>query len=238
MVRLFILRFPASVRWACRQNSHHIDLADNPANGIKAPFAGDKKKRPFTREEVDAACQLPMPPTTKAFDAEAWKSLPLIARYTGCRLGEIAQLTGKDVVEVQGVICLHIVERVSEGKTTKTHSDRYVPIAKKIKSLVDRLCKAHGDGPLIPHCGTWSDQKFGVVKPAKVFGNAYQKAVKKIAPDLSFHSFRHYAITEMANAGIPEEDRMRIVGHKGRSVHQGYTQIDIRVMSEAVEVIY
>ena len=177
-------------------------------------------------------------PSTNAFDEEAWNALPLIARYTGARLGEIAQLTGKDVVEVHGVTCLHIFERESEGKTTKTHSERYVPAAKKIKPLVDDLRKQHGDGPLFPNCGTWAGGRHGVAKPAKAFGNAFQRIVKSVAPDLSFHSFRHYAITEMANAGIPEEVRMRIVGHKGRSVHAGYTQIDIKTMAKAVETIY
>lgn len=222
--------------WAI--DEEQIDLDANPVEGVKAPFAGGKKKRPFTKDEADAACNLSMPPSTRAFDKESWNSLPLIARYTGARLGEIAQLTGKDVVEVHGVTCLHIFEREAEGKTTKTHSERYVPVAMKIKRLVDKLRKKHGDGPLFPNCGTWIDSKFGVVKPAKFLGNAFQKAVKKIAPDLSFHSFRHFAITEMANQGVAEEVRMRIVGHKGRTVHAGYTQIDVQTMAGAVEKIY
>lgn len=223
-------------QWAI--DEEQIELGANPVRGVKAPFAGEKKNRPFTKDEADAACNLPMPSNTRSFNEEAWKSLPLLARYTGARLGEIAQLTGKDVVEVQGVTCLHIFERMSEGRTTKTHADRYIPVAKKIRPLVVKLRKQHGDEALFPNCGTWAGGRHGVAKPAKAFGNAFQRIVKSVAPDLSFHSFRHYAVTEMANAGIPEEVRMRIVGHKGRSVHAGYTQIDVATMARAVDTIF
>ncbi len=210
----------------------------NPVQGIKVPFTKVNNRRPFTRAEVEQACKIPYPARHTKFDEEAWTSLPLVARYTGARLGEIAQLTGKDLVDVHGTLCLHIYERKSEGRSTKTHDDRYVPIAKKIQPLLKALRDSHGEGPLFPNCGTWIDSKFGVVKPAKQFSNVFQRVVKKIAPDLTFHCFRHYAVSQMANAGVPQEVRMRIVGHQGRSVHAGYTQIDIRVMAEAVEIIY
>lgn len=210
----------------------------NPVQGVKVPFTKVNNRRPFTTAEVEQACKIPYPTRHTKFDEEAWTSLPLLARYTGARLGEIAQLAGKDVVEVHGIPCLHIYERQSEGKTTKTHDDRLVPIANKIQPLLNALRKTHGEGPLFPHCGTWTDKKFGVVKPAKQFSNVYQRAVKKVAPDVTFHSFRHYAVSQMANAGIPEEVRMRIVGHKTKTVHGGYTAIDVETMAKAVEMIY
>lgn len=215
-----------------------IDAKANPATGVKVPSMGSSNRRPFKRKEVEAACRLPMPSKTTKFNEEAWRALPLLARYTGARLGELAQLTCEDVVEVHGILCLHIYEDKIQGKSTKTHNDRYVPIASKVIPLVERLKKEQGNGLLLPNTGTWTDKNFGVVKPAKTLGNVFQRQVKGIAPDLTFHSFRSYAITEMANAGIHEEVRMRIVGHKGKTVHAGYTKIDINVMAKAVEKIY
>lgn len=103
--------------WAL--NEEVIEISANPAQGIKAPFARKKNRRPFTRGEVDAACNLPMPAKTLSFNLEAWRALPLLARYTGARLGELAQLTGKDVVEVHGVTCLYIYEDISQGTTVR-----------------------------------------------------------------------------------------------------------------------
>jgi integrase len=223
-------------QWAIDEGK--VEPMLNPAQGIRAPTARAQKRRPFTRPAVDAACKLPMPVKTNAFDEESWCALPLLARYTGARLCELAQLSGKDVQDVHGVRCFHIYEREHEGRTSKTHTDRYVPVASKIQPVVDQLLANHGDGPLLPHCGTWRSVKSGIVKPAKALGNVFQRQVKKIAPDLTFHTFRHYAVTEMANAGVPEEVRMRIVGHATRSVHQGYTDIDVKRMAEAVETIY
>ena len=42
----------------------------------------------------------------------------------------------------------------------------------------------------------------------------------------SFHSLRHCAGTWMAEAGVPEDVRMKILGHKSGKVHGGYVHHD------------
>ena len=69
-------------------------------------------------------------------------------------------------------------------------------------------------------------------------GRAFNRVVKKVAPNKSFHSWRHFAITEMANGGIAREIRLRIVGHQEGSVHGGYTHINVETLKAAIETIY
>ena len=53
---------------------------------------------------------------------------------------------------------------------------------------------------------------------------------------LSFHSFRHTAISAMANAGVTKERRMKLSGHKS-NVHERYTHHDLQELRKDVESI-
>jgi integrase len=51
---------------------------------------------------------------------------------------------------------------------------------------------------------------------------------------LSFHSLRHSFTSILANAGVPEETRMELTGHKERAVHQRYTHRELQRLAEAI----
>ncbi len=51
---------------------------------------------------------------------------------------------------------------------------------------------------------------------------------------LGFHSFRHTAISAMANEGVSRELRMKLSGHKS-NVHERYTHHELETMRTAVE---
>ena len=50
---------------------------------------------------------------------------------------------------------------------------------------------------------------------------------------LGFHSLRHTFVSMMANAGVPKELRMKIVGHTS-SVHDRYTHFEAETLSAAL----
>ena len=53
---------------------------------------------------------------------------------------------------------------------------------------------------------------------------------------LGFHSFRHTAISEMANSGVSKERRMKLSGHKS-SVHERYTHHELEALRKEVESV-
>ncbi len=53
---------------------------------------------------------------------------------------------------------------------------------------------------------------------------------------LGFHSFRHTAISEQANAGVSKERRMKLSGHKS-NVHERYTHHDLEALRKDVESV-
>jgi integrase len=49
----------------------------------------------------------------------------------------------------------------------------------------------------------------------------------------SFHSLRHTAVSALANAGIPEDVRMLLVGHENVDVNRRYTKQDVETLRQA-----
>ena len=50
----------------------------------------------------------------------------------------------------------------------------------------------------------------------------------------TFHSLRHSFTSELANAGVPEEQRMKLTGHSSKAVHQGYTHHEFETLRNAL----
>ncbi len=189
-----------------------IETKDNPAGKIDIDGVDVKSKRPPEGKEVELLCNLPYR-KTKLFDKEAWRMMPVFARYSGCRVGEIALLTAKDIIVKNGIRCLKITA-FGEGKKLKTESsERLVPISDKLKPFLDKMLKNHTSGRLFPKCGDFKG-KDGSVKQAHYFDKYYNRATKNVAEDLSFHCWRVYANTQMADSGVDILDREAILGHK------------------------
>lgn len=209
-------------------------VAGNPSTGIRIEGAKHQAKLPFTREEADAVLNMKSP-KSKMYPQHAFRDFGMIARYTGARIGEIASLRAEDVIEVEGVRCLRLLTEKTGSRGDRSAAEgeyRIVPIAEKLVGTIDECLKRHPTGLLFPKTGTWK------WKRAHALGKAYNRAVKKIAPGKSFHSWRHYAISEMMNAGVPREIRLQIVGHKDDSVHGGYAHATVQAMLDAVGMIY
>jgi integrase len=52
--------------------------------------------------------------------------------------------------------------------------------------------------------------------------------------ELSFHSLRHTAISELANHGVAKEIRMKLSGHKS-NVHERYTHHELEALRTQIE---
>lgn len=225
-------RFRTLWSWCIAEG--YFAKADCPAEGVIAEkSAKGKSKRPITTVEADMVFDMTNP-HVKNVDEKTWHYLPIIARYTGARLAEVAQLTTDDVVTVQNVLCFSINDY--EDKSTKNiQSVRFVPISTKLQELI---------GPLLRECESAVDRvelfpARGDVqnKIAHDFSKAFNNRVKAIGAHITFHGLRSYAITQMANAGIGEIDRKRIVGHKDSTTHAGYTSSDLSRFLLAVNTI-
>jgi integrase len=175
----------------------------------------------------------------KGLHKKSWQFwLPLIALYTGARLGEIAQLTTANIVLEDGIWVL-VVTDAGEGQQVKTKAAvRKVPVSQRLVELglVDyaQALKGKGQSRLFP------DLPGARVRNqlSRWFNERYKRecgikddptGAKKV-----FHSFRVTAITKAVSAGAPLPHCQQIFGHE-KSV-LGETGTYIRELAAAVLV--
>ena len=127
-------------------------LARNPARGLRLPDPVNKrdKRLPFSPEQLHAIFNAPLyrgcidgeRGYNKVGDqgprnARFW--VPLIALFTGARLGEICQLDVTDIRPIDGVSCIVVSQRSLVGTTDKqlktSASDRLIPFASDVDPM-------------------------------------------------------------------------------------------------------
>lgn len=155
-----------------------------------------------------------------------------IAQWTGMRLAEIAQLSGKSIITRDGVECI----RVKDDAKTKAGSGRLIPIA---KTLADRVSLKELPYPpppvlnkrtkkLVPYAGVDVGKKFGRLKTKLGYG-----------PLHVFHSIRKTCTTHFEQAEVAEGITADIVGHKKQTMtyglYSGGTSVEQR--KEAVDAM-
>jgi integrase len=252
-----------ALRGMFRYGVDRMGMKENPADGVMVQRtkaernreARASRRRVPTHEEADRVCTAF--PVIKASPVEDCQDYALFARYTGMRLGEIAQLQADDALLFPGdafletvlrnpdqygrpyrhedgvpagmVLCLYVKD--AGERDTKTGLERVVPVADKLlPALNRRLQKARGkDGALFPAA---------VADRGAVFGRNWRNGVKKIHPELTMHGFRHYAASEMENNGVNRTVASAVLGHVENSVHGGYVHATIAALKEAVDRIH
>lgn len=160
-----------------------------------------------------------------------WHGLILVCYYTGCRLSDAANLRAGDVhLDGEPGPFLEYVERKKKHnpKVRKTlHTD-----------LSDYLLSVSlGDDPeafLFPRLagrGTGganglSREFVALMDEAGIQRRVIREGTKdggRRIYNLSEHSLRHSTASQLAEAGIPEDVRMAVVGHEDKKVHRNYT---------------
>ncbi|MDH7795812.1 MULTISPECIES: site-specific integrase [unclassified Beijerinckia] len=170
--------------------------------------------------------------------------LPLIAMYSGARLGELAQMDINDLRQINGIWCFHLTTEGGRGKRIKTKgSERVVPVHPELiaRGLIEyrEALKARRQKKLFPELvpdarGFWS----GV--PSK-FTNKYLRAIGiKRSKAHNVHSLRHTVADALRNAGFMDEQFGPLFGHTKATTTQKYgivSELDLTTRRKMVEAI-
>ncbi|HAS6497714.1 site-specific integrase [Vibrio parahaemolyticus] len=165
-----------------------------------------RPKRAITKQELGELLR-----STQSYkkSKDEWKYyLPRIAALTGCRLNEIAQLRVCDV-KLGDEPTLSINDGHDDKKLKNSSSKRILPITTPLLNLLNELVAGKGKNG---HLFTlpYSKQNGYAGKPSKYFSELLKSLDIK---DVSFHSLRHYVVTELFNAGVKEELIGSLMGH-------------------------
>jgi integrase len=220
-------------------------LARNPARGLRLPDPVNKrdKRLPFEREQLHAIFNAPLyrgcidgergynkVGYQRPRNARFW--VPLIALFTGARLGEICQLDTTDIRTVDGVDCIVVSLRSLNGSTDKqlktNASDRLIPVH---PTLIDcgllhfaEAKRKAGEKKLFNDIDVGSTGSRPVAF-SKWF-TQFLRACGAQRTRTSFHSFRHNFRDELRAARIDHDIALLLggwtTGSSRSAVHENY----------------
>lgn len=207
----------------------------NPAEAIDLFPAESSIKDAFTPEQIRKLLSV--------CDTE-WRGLILIARYCGLRLGDASRLNWKNIHSENGDMVLRFYpQKTRRGSVRREHE---IPLHPKVEEYLLNLPvkSKKADAPLFPTlsklrlsgCNGLSARFQKIMAKAGVFSK--EDSRKRTGKgrrfnNLTFHSLRHTFISRLANAGVPQETRMKLSGHTSE-VHQRYTHHELGALRSAM----
>jgi integrase len=174
----------------------------------RVPFDEEDLKKIFTSKQY----------LTGNFKKAADYWLPLIALFTGARIGELCQLTLGDIKKIEDVYCFDINEG-GDHKSIKNQSGslRIIPIHKELINLdfigyVEELRKNNQINLFPFEPKNKRNQYHATQKRLSTFLNKVGIVSTDKASKV-FHSFRHTVRTKLVDASIDERVIDSIIGH-------------------------
>jgi integrase len=179
--------------------------------------------------------------------------VPLVALFSGMRLGEIIQMQVVDLKRLEGVDYFDVTpvaidpsddeaDDTDEEKSLKTAASRRgIPIHETLFALGFRefleFRRASGDKRLFPEYDRAKDDSSWSKQFSKHF-KRFRESIYVTRRGVKFHSLRHNVEDALRNADVRKEVRDAIQGHGENGVSREYgTGYYLKTLNEAVRKI-
>ncbi len=207
-----------------RAESYGVILK-NPVAAVRPPKAESSQREVFTLEEIEKLLE--------AAPNLDWQTLILLGYFVGARLGDCARMKWENVRPEEGVI---VYTQQKTGNSLKV--PMHYHLIEHVLHLAQHgtegyLCPSLADTPIKGASGL-SDRFLRIVKQAGLDPMVVQGKGRRKFTRRSFHSLRHSFNSALANAGVPEDVRMRLTGHMSKSAHDRYTHLELDTLRQAV----
>jgi len=194
-------------------------LRENPFTKVKLQKMQQTKPTFVTEEQLEEILN--------NTETEIVKDVITTGFYTGCRLGELTNLTWQDVNLNDNLLTIG-----NNSYQTKGRKQRFIPIHPKVKEiLIKRFPKVIRKEKHFVFCKT-----NGYSFTGDYFSKRFKRACRKAGIDegLHFHCLRHGAATKMILSGAPLPSVQKIMGHANIQTTMIYTHPDLESLRDAV----
>jgi len=225
----------ATLRIILNEAYRKNDIPTNPVKAVQPLSIDSRKKDILTENEV-----------TALFSEEnrkvVWvKNLHFLinktASQTGLRLGEIQALKIENLYK-DHILVKHSWDKQYGLKGTKTDKERMVPISKDLFLMISSFYRIEG------HAGPFIFSESNGKQPIdhKAIYKWYYRALKAIGIDkedrvkrnITFHSWRHFANTQLILKGVPQNIIQAVIGHSDDKMTKHYTQFSMEDLKSAI----
>lgn len=210
-----------TINIAFRRATIHNIIQFNPVAAVQPPREVCSERDVFTAEDVQKL--------VKAAPTVEWQTLILLGYFLGARLSDCVRMTWQNVNPDSGMI---------EYVQQKTGKKVSVPMHYNLLEHVHFISTFGTDGFLTPKLASkLTGGRRGLsegfkrivtmagLDPMTVKGKGIRKFSKR-----SFHSLRHSFNSALANAGVPEEVRMKLTGHASPVINAQYTHLQEKLL--------
>ena len=208
-------------------------ITANPVEAVEMLKIHNEERQAYTAQQVSALVD--------AADGD-WKGAILLAFYTGARLGDTTNMRWESV-DLKTKTILFTAQKTKKRVLVPLHP-----------ALEAQLLKTPGIGKahLFPSLANkisagkhgLSRQFARVMKKAGIESGDFNAVEgsnkskgKRIVPRLSFHCLRHSFNSILANAGIPQEIRMKMTGHSSVENNKRYTHHELEPLRAAISIM-
>jgi integrase len=209
----------------------HIQF--NRADAIDLIPKEEGIKEAFNRSEVELLL-------TTTNDIE-WYGLILFAYFIGARLGDCTRF----VHEAIDYVAKTLKYKPTKQKRSAEKKEIVIPIHPELMAYFESL--GVRSGPVFPRLSRMRVE--GESGLSLTFRELMDKAGIKYAAkppagkkgrvvySLGFHSLRKSFNSDLANAGVSQEIRQRIIGHASKEVNDVYTHLDLEIFRTAINCL-
>jgi len=197
-------------------------LLANPAKAVQRILQVGDERVPFTREEVGMLLKRA---------SKEWRGMILLGAFCGLRLTDAAGLVWENL-DLDGLVL-----RFRARKTMKTARALEIPLHEQVAEALGELTRGVGRAPVFPSlygrasgsAGGLSNEFRSLMKIAGISsGRGSEKSGKgRVVSEKSFHSLRHFCVSELKRAGVSPDVSKRIVGHASDEAHERYTHLGL-----------
>ena len=218
-------------------------LPANPATGIsvRVPIRRRTRGPSFTSAEAKTILYGALDRDQGGISPEhalARRWIPWLCAYSGARVGEVAQMRGDDILQIEGIWAMRITP---EAGSTKNGRSRMVALHPHLveQGLPD-VARRAGSRPIFFDPARGRGGSAGNAHHNKV-GERLARWVRELGVDDPHvqpnHGWRHLFKTNCRRAGIAPEVRDAIQGHAPRNVGEAYGEWPIDVLAEAIQLL-
>lgn len=212
----------------------HGLIESNPVEAVELPTIRSSSRDTFTPEQVQSL--------VVAAHTSEWKTLILLGYYTGARLSDCASMEWGNV-DMEQLIIAYEPQKTRNQNTGAAKV--IVPIHPVLADHLKELRKGDGVAYLCPSLlDKGSGGKHGlsesfkrIMKKAGIDSQEIQGEGLKKFNRLTFHSLRHSFNSALANAGVTQEIRMKLTGHKTVAINEKYTHHQLELLRNSIEKI-